>query len=188
MRRLITVFWLVSAALAAQTAGVMPDWEVRDLATALEKHTKVIDGLLNQLKPEEWLAQGATPLYVEQLKQARQFNSYLGSQAEALASNPAKLSLVIDVFLRIEHIQSLLDSLTAAVRAHQNPGLGDLLATAIAQNAATREKLKEYTRELAVEREKEWQIANEEAQRCRASLVKRPSARTPTKKTEAGKP
>ncbi|SRR5712692_11263748 len=188
MKRLITVFWLVCAAVAAQTEGVIPDWEVRDLAAALEKHTKVIDGLLNQLKPEEWASQGAPALYVEQLKQAKAFNSYLGDQAAALANNPAKLSLVIDVFLRIEHIQSLLDSLTAGVRAHQNPGLGDLLATAVAQNAATREKLKEYTRELAVEREKEWQIANDEAQRCRATIVKRPAARIPTKKTETSKP
>ena len=188
MRRFIILFCLAASILAAQTAGVTPDWEAREAAVALEKHTKVVDGLLNQLRPEEWAAQGAPSLYIEQLKQAKQFNSYLGNQAEALAANPAKLSLVLDVFLRLEYIQSLLDSLTAGVRAHQNAALGDLLAAAISQNSATRERLKEYTRELAVEREKEWEIANREAQRCRASLAKQPAAKTPPKKPSDSKP
>ena len=173
----------------AQTGGITPDWEVRYAAAVLQKHTKVVDDLLNQLKPEEWAKQGAPSLYAEQWKQAKQFNTYLGAQAEALAANPAKLSLVIDVFLRIEHLQPLLDSLTGGIRAYQNSPLADLLVSAIGQNGATREKLKEYTRELAVEREKEWDIANEEAQRCRAILVKSPSTRVaPAPKPRAKKP
>ena len=91
MRRFIILFCLAASILAAQTAGVMPDWEAREAAVALQKHTKVIDGLLNQFKPEEWVAQGAPSLYIEQLKQAKQFNSYLGLQAEALEKEPAKL-------------------------------------------------------------------------------------------------
>ncbi len=186
-------FWLVAiSASMAQTGGVTPDWEIRDAAAALQKHTKVVDDLLKQLKPEEWAKQGGPGLYGEQWKQAKEFNTYLGTQAEGLAANPAKLSLVIDVFLRIEHLQPLLDSLTGGIRAYQNSPLADLLASAIGQNAATREKLKEYTRELAVEREKEWDIANEEAQRRRAILVKRPATKAAPKaapkKAEPAKP
>lgn len=185
MRRLIfrLVFLvLIPFLAAAQTSGVMPDWEVREAAAALEKHTKVVEGLLNQLKPEDWVAQGAPQLYVEQLKQAKLYNSYLTRQAAMLSAQPDKLSVALDVLFRLDSLHSLLESLTDGTRRHQNPDLADLLASAMSQNSATRERLREYTRELAVEREKEWQIANEEAQRCRGTLATRPPrpARKPT--------
>lgn len=154
----------------------MPDWEIRDAAVKLEKHTKVIENLLNQLKPEEWVKQGAPALYIDQLKQAKQYNSYITLSAQALERDPARLSYALDVFLRLEHMHSLLESLDGGVRAHQNPALADLLAAAIGENAATRERLKEYTLQLAVEREKEWEIADREAQRCRGMLAARPPA------------
>ncbi|MBI3697931.1 MAG: hypothetical protein HY238_24245 [Acidobacteria bacterium] len=165
----------------------MPDWEVKDMAAALEKHTAVIDGLLNQLHAEEWVAQGAPAAYIDQLKQTKQFNSYLTLSAQALGRDPAKLTAALDAFLRIEHLQSLLDSITAGVRRYQNASLADLLTAAISQNSATREKLKDYTRQLAEDREKEWEIANREAQRCRATLAKRPPA-PPAKKATPAKP
>jgi hypothetical protein len=181
MKRLIVLVSSFSSILAAQTAGVLPEWEVRDAAAALVKHIQVVDGLLSQLKPEDWAARGASSLYVDQWKQTKQANTYLGQQAQALADRPDKLSLALDVFLRLDYIHSLLESLTEGVRAHQNAALADLLAAAVSQNSTTREKLKEYARELAVEREKEWEIANREAQRCRATLAKRPPA-PPAKK------
>lgn len=155
----------------------MPDWEVRDMAAALEKHSKVVEGLLDQLKPEAWVAQGASPLYAEQLKQSKQYAAYLESQAHALSEQPDRLSVALDVVFRLDNVNSLLESLTDGTRRHQNPELAGLLAAAMSQNSTTRERLREYTRELAIEREKEWQIANQEAQRCRATLSTRPPAR-----------
>lgn len=176
MKRLIALLFFLSSILAAQNAGVMPDWEVRDAAAALEKHTKVIAGLLDQLKPEDWVAQGAPALYLDQVKQAKQFNSYLTTQAQILAREPSKLTVALDTFFRIDHLQGVLDSVTAGLRQYQNASLADLLASAMAQNAATRERLKEYARQLASDREKEWEIANREAQRCRTSIAKEPAS------------
>lgn len=169
----------------------MPDWEVQKTAAALVKHLSVTDGLLNQLKPEEWVKQGASPLYVGQLKQTKQLNGYLAQQAQALADHPDRLSIALDVLFRLDYIHSLLESLNEGTRRHQNPSLADLLDSAINQNTTTREQLKEYTRELAVEREKEWQIANEETQRCRALLFRqppRPAYKKPAPKAESPKP
>jgi len=163
----------------------MPDWEVRDLAAALEKHSKVVAGLLDQLKPAEWIAQGAPPLYVEQLKQSKQYTSYLEIQAHALSEKPDRLSVALDVVFRLDNVNALLESLTDGTRRHQNPELAGLLAAAMSQNSTTRERLREYTRELAVEREKEWQIANQEAQRCRATLSARPPSRPARKPSPA---
>jgi len=184
MRRFIPVLFFLFSLLAAQNqnSGVMPEWEVRDAAAALEKHSGVVAGLLEQLKPEAWVAQGAPPLYVEQLKQSKQYNTYLGTQAHALSEQPDRLSIALDVVFRLDNVNSLLESLADGTRHHQNPELAGLLTSAMSQNSATRERLREYTRELAVEREKEWQIANQEAQRCRATLSTRPPAR-PAKKS-----
>lgn len=184
----IAILLLFSSMPAAQNPGVLPEWEVRDAALALEKHTRVIDGLLAQLKPQEWIAKGAPEAYVEQLKQARQYNSYLVIQAQALAERPEKLSVALDTFFRLDYNRSLLESLNAGVRRYQNDALADLLSSAISQNSTTRERLKEYAQQLAVEREQEWEIANREAQRCRESLVKRPPAPPPARKAPAPKP
>lgn len=162
------------ALAGAQSGGVAPDWQIRELAAKMEKNAAVIEGLLGQLKPEEWVSNGAPASYIDQVKQTRQFNSYLILQAQALAREPAKLSVTMDTFLRLDHLQSLLDSVTAGVRNYHNASLAELLASAVGQNMAFREQLKEYARELAVEREKEWEIANQEAQRCRSALAKKP--------------
>jgi hypothetical protein len=169
----------------AQSGGVRPDWEIRELAAKLEKNAGTIEGLLGQLKPEEWVSQGAPGAYIDQVKQTRQFNSFLILQAQALGREPAKLSVALDTFLRLDHLQSMLESVTGGVRSYQNASLAELLATTVGQNLAAREQLKEYARELAVEREKEWEIANQEAQRCRAALSKKPPAPAPKKPVPA---
>jgi hypothetical protein len=172
----VALLGLWPALAEAQSGGVTPDWEIRELAAKLEKNAGTIEGLLGQLKPEEWVSQGAPGAYVEQVKQTRQFNSYLILQAQALGREPAKLSVALDTFLRLDHVQSMLESVTAGTRTYQNASLAELMATSVGQNLAAREQLKEYARQLAVEREKEWEIANQEAQRCRSALSKRPPA------------
>ena len=188
MKRLICLVIFFGPLLTAQTAGVMPEWQIREEAVALDKQAAAVESLLAQLKPEEWIAQGAPEAYVDQLKQTRQFNSYMVLQAQALARTPGKLSVALDTFLRLEHVRSLLESLTAGARKYQNSALADLLFSALSQNSTTLERLKEYVRQLSVEREQEWEIANREAQRCRESLAKRPPALPAKKPAPASKP
>ncbi|MBI3666498.1 MAG: hypothetical protein HY236_09810, partial [Acidobacteria bacterium] len=95
MPRRIVLLFFSAVLLQAQGTGVMEDWQVREMAVALEKHSRAVDALLAQLKPEEWAAQGSPELYVEQLKQTRQFNTYLTQRAQALAETPAKLSVAL---------------------------------------------------------------------------------------------
>jgi len=179
--RLIALLSQFCSLLAAQPAGVMPDWEVRAAAAGIEKHTRTVAELLTHLQPEDWVANGAPVAYLEQLKQARLLNGYLAQEAQALARQPEKLSVALDTFLRLDHLQSLLDSLSAGAREYQDSSLGDNLLRATSQNSTTRERLKEYIRQLAGEREQEWEIANREAQRCRENLSKTPAAAPATK-------
>jgi hypothetical protein len=186
MMRAFALLLLLPPLVAAQPGGIIPEWEVRDEAVKLEKQAAIIEDLLSKLKPEEWVSQGAPALYVEQWKQASQFNSYVALAAGHLQRHPGRLSTVLDAFVQVDHTQSLLQSIAAGVQTYQNPGLAQLLYSAISQNSTIRETLKEYMRQLAVEREKEWEIANQEAQRCRVLLSKpRPA---PAKKASPPKP
>ena len=179
MKPLIAIWLLGAARLAGQAAGVMPDWEARQAAATLEKNTRAVGDVLAQLRPKEWAAAGASELYIEQLDLARQAHSHLAQEAQALGRQPEKLSLALGVFFRLDHLESLAGSLAGGARQYQNAPLADLLQAAISRSAAPREKLKEYIRQLAVEKEQECEIAHQEAQRCRESLAKQPPPKKP---------
>jgi hypothetical protein len=182
MKLAIVILLVCSPALAAQAGGLMPEWEVRELAGAIEKNTRGVANLLGQLKPADWVAQGAPRLYVDQLQQTRQSLEYLVAEAQGLSRQPEKLTAALDVFLRLDHVQSLFSSLEAGTRKYQNAPLADLLSSAASQNSTTRERLKEYIRQLAGMREQECEVAHREAQRCRGILAKQPPA-PPAKKS-----
>jgi hypothetical protein len=186
MKRLSALLVLFAATLGAQASGVMPVWEVKEAAGALEKHTQIVDGLLNQYRPEEWVKAGGPAVYVDQFKQARQFNTYLGQRAAGLAREPETLSVVLDVLFRLDHATSLLESVTQGMSLHQNSSVAELVYGAINRNSTIRERLRQYAYQLTLEREKEWEIANREAQRCRETLAKRPPPAPAKKSTPVG--
>ncbi len=179
MKPLIAIWLLGAARLGGQAAGVMPDWEARQAAATIEKNVRSVEEVLAQFRPKEWAARGASELYIEQLDLARQAHLHLAQEAQALARQPEKLSLALGVFFRLDYLESLVESLAGGARQYQNAPLADLLEAAINRSAAPREKLKEYIRQLAVEREQEWEIAHQEAQRCREGLAKQPDSKKP---------
>jgi len=161
----------------AQQEGVMPSWEVIELSEALVENATSVQTILEQVRPKEWLQDGAPDAYVTQLEGLRSDLTNLDLSAQALARKPEKLSLVIDTFLWLDRFESVLSSMNAGVRRYQNASLADLLDAASGENIAAVSKLKEYMRQLAVERESEMEIAHNEAQRCRSALANQPQAR-----------
>ena len=173
---LILMCW---ASAAAQQPGVPPPWEVKKAIAELEKYSQTVENLLAQLRPAEWIKDGAPELYRQQWQQARQVNGQVRSQAQALAEQPEKLTLALDTFFRLDYLESLLESVNGGVRKYQNAALGDLLSAAISRNSAAREGLREYVQQLATDRENEWEVAHREAQRCREVLSKQPPSPSP---------
>ena len=57
--------------------------------------------------------------------------------------------------------------------------MADQLAALISQDFGNRQKLRQYLSELSVEREQEFKIADEEAQRCRGIISREPAATPP---------
>ena len=162
--------------LPAQDAGVIPRWEVLELAKNLDQSTKDVGKILAQLRPKEWTQQGAPSAYVEQLQTLESDLGNLALSVQGLVRKPEKLTTAIDTFLWLERVGSMLTSMATGVRKYQNAALADLLDSAGNRATSGEEKLKQYLRQLAVEREAEFEITHNEAQRCRERLARQPPA------------
>ena len=84
----------------------------------------------------------------------------------------------------MQSVDALLRSIASGIRKYQNPAVADLLQSLIADTSADREKLRQYLVDLVAEREQQFKIMDQEAQRCRALLSRqpRPAARKEEKK------
>lgn len=160
---------------AAQEGGMLPRWEVAEIAGNIEEHAKSVKQILDQVRPKEWIQDGAPDAYIDQHATLTQDVQNLELSAQELARRPEKLSTVVDTFLWLDRSQSMLRSISSGVRKYQNPAIADLLDSAGGVNAGAIEKLKEYMRDLAISAETEMEIAHEEAQRCRGELMRSPA-------------
>jgi hypothetical protein len=160
--------------LTAQSEGMLPRWEVIELSKNLTANVAQTKTVLDQVRPKEWVQNGAPAAYVDQYESLRTDLSNLQLSAEALGRNPDKLSIVIDTFLWLDRVSSMVGSMSGGVRSYQNAPVADLLDTARRKGDAALDVLKEYMRQVAVAQEADMEIANSEAQRCRQRLASQP--------------
>jgi hypothetical protein len=165
-----------AAALFAQTGGIPPEWEVQKQLSELAEHVQRIKPVLAQLKPEDWVTQGAPAAYGDQVKRTSAEIEYLIGSTKELTARPEKLTTALETFFRMQSVDAMLRSVAAGVRKYQNPAIGDLLESMIADTNADRDKLRQYLVELAADREQQFKVMDQEAQRCRASLSRQPNA------------
>ena len=163
--------------LPAQESGTIPRWEVIEMAGTLRAGTGDIVKILSQIRPKEWIQDGAPDAYVTQYETLETDISHLTNSARALERQPEKLTTTVDTFLWMDRVGSMVTSLAAGVRKYQNPSLGDLLDSTAGRVTSVEDRLKEYMRQLAVDQEAEFEIANSEAQRCRQEMLKRQMTR-----------
>lgn len=171
-------------AQAQPSGGITPEWDVRKNLTALAANAQRLQPMLEQIKPQDWISQGAPEAYVAQLKSTREQVQGLVYSTEQLTREPEKLTAALDALFRIETLDALLRSLGAGVRKYQNPALADLLLSAAAEGAANRERLRQYIADLAADKEQQFKVMDQEAQRCRAALSRKPPEKSSGKKEE----
>ncbi len=80
--------------------------------------------IIDQVKPETWVAKGAPKAYVTQWTTAQAELKYLLSSSEALSKQPERLPLALDTYFRMQALESTLSSVTEGIRKYQNPGPG----------------------------------------------------------------
>jgi len=157
---------------AQQAAGVTAEWDVRAQMSRLAADVRRLDPLLKQVNPTLWLEKGASQTYVKQLQSAQASVQALVTATSLLADQPEKLPVAMDAFFQMERMELLLNSLRDGIRKYQSGSLADEFNRVFATNGVHRDRLREHIRDLVNLREQEFQIANEEAQRCRGLLTK----------------
>lgn len=140
-----------------------------DALTLQMQHFKSV---IERVKPDGWVANGAPQTYVTQWKTAQTEMNYLLSSIDALSKQPERLPLALDAYFRMQAMESTFGSVVEGVRKYQNPAIADLLQGAANENGANRDKLRQYLQDLAVQKEQEFRVADQEAQRCRATLMR----------------
>ena len=73
--------------------------------------------------------------------------------------------------MHAEPPQSLHLELACPLAAHLI-AIADLLQSVVNENSVNRDKLRQFLQELAVQKEQEFQVADQEAQRCRSVMMK----------------
>ena len=96
------------------------------------------------------------------------------------------MTAVLDTFFRMESVDAMLRSVVAGIRKYQNPAVAELLAGLIADTSTDRDKLRQYLVDLAADREQQFRVMDQEAQRCRSALSHgaKPAAKTNTRQEE----
>ena len=82
--------------------------------------------------------------------------------------------LAADVFVVASSKFVLLASVQEGARKYQGAGSVQPLETIYAQGGANRERMRNYIVNLAAERERQFDVMDKEAQRCRATLMAAP--------------
>ncbi len=144
---------------------------MRALVQSLQTQAQRLRPLLDRIKPESWLSRGAPAAYVQQLRSSQAELRYTMQSSDAFAKQPERLPLALDTYFRMQSMDTVLGSLIEGIRKYQNPGDAALVQGVINENSGNRDRLREYIRELANEKEKEFEIADREAQRCRGALT-----------------
>lgn len=175
-----TFLWIsLVATLQAQTpvslqSGLLPDWDIRAIFQEMSDHAGRLEPLLQQIDTKAWVAKGASQTYTAQLQSSKEQAQALAAGAKALQQNPEKLSACLELYFRVAGLEDMLASLGEGIRRYQGPALAQQLAALVAENGANRNRLQTYIVNLAVQREQECAVMDQEAQRCRGILATQP--------------
>src|ERR1700722_8274615 len=181
--RILAMTSIAPLCAVAQQAGVPTDWDVQKLVIAIAEQSGRIQPLVEQIRPKEWVAKGASDTYVQQWDSAHAQAQTVKLSADNLVRQPERLSAALDTYFRMQNLEVVLTSLIDGVRKYQNPALADLLRSVLSENSASRQQLRQYLVDLAAIKEQEFKVMDDEAQRCRESISKLPPDTQPKKKS-----
>jgi hypothetical protein len=154
-----------------QPAGLETDWEIAATLQAIGAHADRLLPMLEKIDVYAWVEKGASDTYLAQLQSSKVQARALVESAKMLASNPQKLSASLDLFLRMNGLENMLTSLEEGIRKYQGPADALAVASLEAENGVNRERFQRYIIELAAQRERELEVMDHEAQRCRAVVT-----------------
>ena len=156
--------------------GLEAPWDVRKIIAELQRDDEQLQPLLSKMNPQQWYEQkGAPTTYILQWQTAQtQLNDVMVT-TRFLSQKPETLSLALDVYFRLEALEITARSLNEGAQKYADRAMADKLGALIAHNFNSRERFRDYLRDLSTSTEQNFKIADDEAQRCRAMISKEPS-------------
>lgn len=135
------------------------------------------------MNPQQWYDQkGAPSTYIVQWQTAqRQLNDARYAMRQ-LGQKTESLPLALDAYFRLEALEVTTRAVAQGAERYGPRATADKLDALIAQNFNSRERFRDYIRDLAQSVEQNFKIADEEAQRCRGIISKEPSTPVRPKK------
>jgi hypothetical protein len=150
--------------------GIAPAWDVQSTLKQLVSQVEQYKGVVDKLRIQDWIQKGAPDAYLRQQQVVKTEVGYLDVVSNRLSAQPEKLSLALDALFRLQSLEILTASLSEGATRYQDKAVGDQLSSLISQNSNTRTQLRQYVMDLSVNKEKEYDIVEREAQRCQATL------------------
>ncbi len=171
LARILIAAAFCTSGLFAQ--GVTAPWDLKKTLESLQASGNRLKLVIEQLQPKEWMSQGAPVGYEAQKKEVLQQLQAVTSVAGRLAADTEKLTLALDLFMRIDSFDLNLQSLAEGVRNYHNPAVAELIVGMRNENGHARQTLRSYVVELAETKEQEFKIVDQEAQKCRSQTLRR---------------
>ncbi len=163
-------------------SGLQNPWDVRKTLTDLLNENEQLQPLLAKLNPQQWYDQkGAPSTYMIQWQTAQQQLNDVKYATTQLQQKTEGLSLALDLYFRLEALEASTRSLSEGAQKYADRSSADKLSALIARNFNSRERLRDYVRDLTTSTEQNFKIADQEAQRCRAEMSKQPPGKRSNK-------
>ncbi len=162
---------------ALPALGQVNEQDATKSLEAISAYAARLQPIMEQVKVNDWVAKGATDTYIAQWNSGMKQLQGLSALAKSVAASPTNLQDILTVLFRIQTLEITAGSLNDGLRKYQNPALAELLEGTLVESTPSREKLQQYALDLASDKQKEFEVVDKEAQRCRGNLVQ-PTRRT----------
>ncbi len=161
--------------------GILPPWEAKQVLDQAQKQTRDLGEALGRLDTAQWKGD-----YMPQLASTRQRVMAVADTLKRLAEKPDRLSLGVEAFVSMQHIETSVDSLARGAERFQ-PSAVRALDDASTAFVKARDRFQAYLLDLARYTEENQAVTGKELESCRDQLWKRAPGRGPKSKVQSPK-
>ena len=148
--------------------GILPPWQSKAFLEDAQKQTMALTEVLARLDTGHWKGD-----YTPVLERTRQRMISVANALYEMSSKPESLSLGLEAFLSLEHLETNFDSLARGAERFQPTAAADLDKSS-GELIKLREKFQTYLLDLSKYLEKNVTVSTRDLESCRDQLWKRP--------------
>jgi hypothetical protein len=164
-------------------AGLETPWDAQQIVGQVAREDDKLRPILAKLNPQRWCDEkGAPSTYIMQWQTAQQELRDVDVTTQTLQQKVDSLPTALDVYFRLEALEVTTRSLNEGAQRYGDKASANELAQFVAENFTTRQRFRDYIKDLAQSTETNFKIADEEAQRCRGMISQQPAPAKTRKK------